>query len=104
MPKILNRLLAEGRLRRHRASAREIADLLGVVDRNLADASVGAVSADRRFAIAYEAALELATITLYCNGYETYGAGHHCHDFPSPEGNDGRCRRRLRGLFRDVSG
>jgi len=81
MSKILNRLLAEGRLRRHRTSAREIADLVGVVERNLADASVEAVSADRRFAIAYEAALELATITLYCNGYETYGTGHHFTTF-----------------------
>jgi len=78
---ILNRLLAEGRLRKHRTSAREIADLFGVVERNLADASVEAVSADRRFAIAYEAALELATITLYCNGYETYGPGHHFTTF-----------------------
>lgn len=49
MPKILSRLLADGRLRRHRTSAREIADLLGVVERNLADASVEAVSTDRRF-------------------------------------------------------
>lgn len=73
----MNRLLAEGSLRRHRTSAREIADLMGVVERNLADASVDAVSADRRFAIAYEAALQLATIALYCNGYRTYGAGHH---------------------------
>ena len=64
MPKILNRLLAEGKLRSHRTSAREIADLLGVVDRDLADAAVQDVSADRRFAIAYEAALQLATITL----------------------------------------
>ena len=81
MPKILNRLLAEGRLRKHRTSAREIADLFAVVERNLADASVEAVSADRRFAIAYEAALELASITLYCNGYKTYGAGHHFTTF-----------------------
>ena len=81
MPKILNRSLAEGRLRKHRTSAREIADLFGVVERNLADASVEAVSADRRFAIAYEAALELATIAPYCNGYETQGAGHHFTTF-----------------------
>jgi hypothetical protein len=38
MPKILNRLLAEGRLRGHRTSARQIADLMGVVERNLAEA------------------------------------------------------------------
>ena len=81
MPKILNRLLAEGKLRRHRTSAREIADLLAVVDRDLADAAVQEVSADRRFAIAYEAALELATITVYASGYETQGTGHHFNTF-----------------------
>ena len=81
MPKILNRLLAEGKLRRHRTSAREIADLLGVIDRDLSDATVDAISADRRFAIAYEAALQLATITVYASGYDTYGPGHHFHTF-----------------------
>ena len=69
MPKILNRLVAEGKLRSHRTSAREIADLLGVIDRDLADAAVQEVSADRRFAIAYEAALQLATIAIYASGY-----------------------------------
>ena len=43
MPKILSRLLAEGKLRSHRTSAREIADLLGVIDRDLADAAVQAI-------------------------------------------------------------
>jgi len=81
MPKILKRLLAEGKLRGHRTSAREIADLLGVIDRDLADASVHAVSPDRRFAIAYEAALQLATITVYASGYETHGTGHHFNTF-----------------------
>jgi hypothetical protein len=81
MPKILKRLLAEGKLRRHRTSAREIADLLGVIDRDLADAAVDAISPDRRFAIAYEAALQLATITIYASGYETHGPGHHFNTF-----------------------
>jgi hypothetical protein len=81
MPKILKRLLAEGKLRRHRTSTREIADLLGVIDRDLADASVDAISSDRRFAIAYEAALQLATITVYASGYETHGTGHHFNTF-----------------------
>ena len=81
MKKILDRLLAEGKLRRHRTSAREVADLLGVVDRDLADARVEEVSADRRFAIAYEAALQLSTITVYASGYETQGPGHHFNTF-----------------------
>jgi hypothetical protein len=81
MPKILKRLLAEGKLRSHRTSTREIADLLAVIDRDLADAAVDAISADRRFAIAYEAALQLATITVYASGYETRGTGHHFNTF-----------------------
>jgi len=86
-------LLTEGRLREHRTSAREIADLVGLVERNLADASVRAVSADRRFTIAYEAALHLATISLYCNGYRTYSTGHHFTTFQALKetmGNGGR--------------
>ena len=65
---ILKDLLAEGKLRRHRTSPQEIADLFDLVDRDIGDASVQGLSADRRFAIAYEAALNLATITLYCRG------------------------------------
>jgi hypothetical protein len=81
MPKILRRLLTEGKLRKHKTSAREIADLLGVIERDLADAAVKQLSADRRFAIAYEAALQLATITVYASGYETQGPGHHFNTF-----------------------
>ncbi|MDF1501142.1 MAG: hypothetical protein P1P76_11800 [Anaerolineales bacterium] len=31
--------------------------------------------------IAYDGALTLATIPLYCAGYETYGKGHHWMTF-----------------------
>lgn len=47
------------------------------MQRDLNDASVPDLSIDRRFLIAYEGALTLATIPLYCVGYETYGKGHH---------------------------
>jgi hypothetical protein len=67
----------EGRLRQHKASREEIQDLIDVVERDLKDAAVSGLSTDRRFLIAYEAALTLATIPLYCAGYETYGKGHH---------------------------
>ena len=56
--------LNEGRLRPHTATAREVAELLRIVDRDLADAAIRETSADRRFATAYNAALQLATITL----------------------------------------
>jgi rhodanese-related sulfurtransferase len=52
-----------------------------LVERDLADASVDGLSTDRRYLIAYEAALNLATIALYCAGYETHGKGHHWATF-----------------------
>ncbi len=64
-------------LKPHKTSLREIADLLQVVKRDLQDASVTAISPDRRFATAYNAVLQLATIVLYASGYRATGKGHH---------------------------
>lgn len=77
----LRDLLAQGLLRPHKTSATEVAELLLVVDRDLADASITQLSADRRFATAYNAALALATIALHVAGYRTAGAGHHWATF-----------------------
>lgn len=55
-------------LRPHQTSPQEIADLLAIVERDLADAE-GDISADWRFGIAYNAALKLCTILLYVSGY-----------------------------------
>ena len=55
--------------------------MLQVADRDLQDAVVPGLSSDRRFIIAYEAALTLATIPLRCAGYETHGQGHHWTTF-----------------------
>lgn len=73
----LKQLLADGKLVRHRTSRQEIASLLKVVERDITDASIELVSADRRLAIAYNAALQLATIVLYCKGYKAAGPGQH---------------------------
>jgi uncharacterized protein (UPF0332 family) len=73
----LQRLLAEGRLRRQAAARDEIVGLLRVAARDLADARATVISDDRRFATAYNAALQLATIVLRAEGYRTAGAGHH---------------------------
>lgn len=73
----LEELLAERRLRPHQTSPKEVADLLRVVARDLADAEVPQISADRRFATAYNATLQLATIALHAAGYRAAGAGHH---------------------------
>ncbi len=77
----LKALLADGRIRAHKTSAREVADLLRVVDRDLADAAIPQLSTDRRFATAYNAALQLATIALHASGHRAAGAGHHWSTF-----------------------
>src|SRR5690242_8386997 len=70
-------LLASGRVKRHRTSPQEIRDLLDIVDRDLKDAGVDIISADRRFATAYNAVLQLAKIVIACSGYRVVGLGHH---------------------------
>ncbi len=73
----LARWQAEGRLRPHIATRSEIRNMLDVAERDLSDASVQGISTDRRFLIAYDAVLALASIPLYCFGLETHGHGHH---------------------------
>ena len=52
----------------HRTSPQEIADLLGVTDRDLRDGVVKDLSEDWRLAIAYNAALQCATTALAACG------------------------------------
>lgn len=73
----LKQFLAEDRLRRHRTTAKEIQDLLRVVDRNLRDGAVEEISLDLRFMTAYQGILQLSTIVLAASGFRTTGAGHH---------------------------
>jgi hypothetical protein len=73
----LRNWLSERRLRPLQTSAQEIAALMHMVDRDLSDAVVSGVSIDRRFTVAYDAALTLATMVLRSAGYRTSGPGHH---------------------------
>ena len=57
-----------GWLRPHKTSREEIASLLGIVERDLADARRD-ISADWRFGISYNTSLRLCTILLYAEGY-----------------------------------
>jgi uncharacterized protein (UPF0332 family) len=70
-------LLGSGRLRAHKTSRREIAGLLAAANRDQADARVDGLSADRRLAIAYNAALLCATAALAASGYRVQQEGHH---------------------------
>jgi hypothetical protein len=69
-------LLEDRRVERHATSVEELTALRAVVERNLKDARVEAVSLDTRFGCAYEAALILATAATY-GGYRVKGLGHH---------------------------
>jgi hypothetical protein len=53
----------------HEPSREEIADLFSLVDRDLKDAAVPRLSADWRLGICYNAALQLATLSLAAEGY-----------------------------------
>ncbi len=77
MKKRYARLQREGRIRSHRTNAAEIASLFAVVERDLSDAAIEALSADRRFVTAYNAALQASTAVMYAEGYRTAGSGHH---------------------------
>lgn len=61
----------------HSASRQEIAELLGVVDREIADARVPGLSADGRFRSAYNAALQIAIAALAAEGYRVAREAHH---------------------------
>ncbi|MCX5971828.1 MAG: hypothetical protein NTV14_10080 [Coprothermobacterota bacterium] len=75
---LCNEFLANGSLRAHRTSPQEIANLWQVVHRDLRDARSVSISADRRFAIAYNSALLLTKIVLAASGYRTAsGGGNH---------------------------
>ena len=64
----LKQWAVNGWLKGHATSPQEIGNLLAIVERDLQDAA-GDISSDWRFGIAYNAALKLATILLYAEGY-----------------------------------
>ena len=65
-------------LRAHEASKQEIRGLLSIVDRELHDSGVRALSADGKFNHAFRAALTLATVLLHASGYTpARGQSHH---------------------------
>ena len=74
----LEKWVEYGWLRREATSPSEIKDLLGIVERSLADSKVEAVSTDLRFIAAFNAALCLATTALRASGHRTATqTGHH---------------------------
>lgn len=66
-----------GWLTEHKTSPQEIADLLHVANRDLADCQAEGLSPDWHLNIAYNAALQLATATLAASGYRASREAHH---------------------------
>jgi hypothetical protein len=64
-------------LTKHETSPQEVADLLGVVDRDLADCQTAGLSPDWPLNIAYNAALQAATAALAAAGYRATRDSHH---------------------------
>ena len=60
------------------SSPKEIADLLSIVERSLADIEVAGISDDLRFQAAYGGILTLATVALRASGYRvSQSQSHH---------------------------
>ncbi len=75
-----------GWLRAEPTSPEEIADLLGIVSRDLHDANVEEISEDRRFEAAFNAARTAANVALRACGYRTaVQLGHHLKTVESLE-------------------
>ncbi len=64
-------------MKAHKTSRKEIEQLFAVFERDMADARAVGLSADRRFATAYNAALMAARAALAAGGYRTSGEGGH---------------------------
>lgn len=69
--------LNEGHLKSYKTSRKEIEQLFAVFERDMADARVEALSVERKFESAYNAALVIARAALATSGYRTSGEGNH---------------------------
>ncbi len=72
------KLLANNEAKGHKTSKKELNHMRALIVRDLADAGVDGLSADRKFATAYNAALQAANMAIACAGYRiTSKVGHH---------------------------
>ena len=99
------RLVNEGRIQPHSTNPQEVRGMVRAARRDLRDAAVRSVSADRRFAVAYQVALGAARIVMFAEGYRPTGEGQHAAAFDflaqmadaklsAPAGYFDRCRVR----------
>ena len=72
------KLLQEHKVHHHRTSLQEVNELRKLIARDLSDAGIPELSEDRRFATAYNAALQTAKMAIACAGYRIASVpGHH---------------------------
>ncbi|MEW6138046.1 MAG: hypothetical protein AB1733_07415 [Thermodesulfobacteriota bacterium] len=69
--------LRNGWLVEHKTTPAEIAELLAIADRDLADCRVDGLSPDWRLNIAYNSALQASTAALAACGYRASRDSHH---------------------------
>jgi len=98
----LERWAEYGWLKAESTSRDEIKGLLTIVDRDLHDARVNAISEDRRFEAAFNAARTCANIALRASGFRTTTQpGHHTKTVESLEltiGADAKLIRKMKTL------
>ena len=74
----LKSLLNNRSIKEHNPTSKEINDILKLIQRDIKDAEIDILSNDRRFATAYNAALNLARIVTISEGYRIVAKiGHH---------------------------
>jgi len=79
MSTTLDGWVSSGTLQRYATSPEEVADLLSIVERDLASAQTPGLSNDWKLTIAYNAALQAAKAALAAAGYRVSASekGHH---------------------------
>lgn len=73
----LKQLLAQRKVQLHTTSKQELDGLRALIERDLTDAALSGLSADRRFATAYNAALQTAKMVIACAGYRVASTPGH---------------------------
>jgi uncharacterized protein (UPF0332 family) len=94
------KLLQNNSVHRHRTSLQELTEIRRLVARDLADAGIPALSEDRRFATAYNAALQTAKMAIACAGYRVGSVpGHHRLTFEGAKLSIGKQAEQLADYF-----
>ena len=76
------RLSVKGEVTAHQTSKRELDKIRALIARDLVDSALAGLSADRKFATAYNAALQAGKIAVACSGYRVNArSGHHAVTF-----------------------